>query len=411
MRRGSKIGLGLVVLVGLLSVGAVGAAGSSLRQQHAATNRFGVDIKDASYGTLRDWMIQMLASEEENAALAAAAQVPAPESVEFINPLQGAGEVVQPDFLTPLLTVTAELVIPNVAELSAPGGPLAPGPGPAGTVFYSPGVTAPSGERWYMYAKTFAASPCSPSGIREYGVVGYDPTPLNGGSADRYTEASTSNLFYGNNFAYVLHSDPQNPDFAPVRYQFGVAGPQPAFNVTDSQWLGVCFNDTVIGLIPADEWEGTTDLRLFGYSIPIRDGEAQSADAAQMRVPGVALDPQSAVDLVEITLGESGPTTEPTEPATQEPTGIATPQPTAPQTSSPTASSPTGQPAPSASASTSSTTLPYVTPTPGAGVPGAPAPAVDPGGIDPLIVIFLLGLGLIGFAIILFVVADRERSL
>ncbi len=328
---------------------------------------------------------------------------------EFINPFGIPGEVAQPDYLNPRLTVTAELRLPNITELAAPGGPLAAGPGVLGDVFYGQGLTAPTGDEWYLYAKTLTA-PCSPTGIREYGIVAYDTTPLNGGVAERYSFA-TSNLFYGGNVAYVLHADPQNP-FSALRYEMASPGSAPAFTTTNSGWIAICGGDTVIGLVPGSEWDGISDLRFFGYDVPIAsNGQAQSNAASQMRVPGVAADPQPVIDIPEIAVGATsitpGPTPLPSEQPTAQPTTAPATDsiPTSPPTATAIAAAPSLLAAPSSTVG--ATPTPYVVPINPSPVPTTPA---ADGGIDPLVLIFLLGLGLIGLSILLFLLSRRDTN-
>jgi len=371
-----------------------------------------VPIDDPAFADLRDWLIAMGASQLAVEQAAAIAQVPDPASIEYINPAGGTGPTEQADYVVPRLTLTVELKIPNIEALAAPGGPLAAGAGPVGEVFYGRGLTAPTGESWYLYSKVFTA-PCEPSGIREYGIVGYDTTPLNGGNPDRYA-SDPSNLFYDNNFAYVVHSDPQTP-FIANRYEYGAPG-KASFNLTDSGWMGICFNDTVIGLIPEAEWSGTTDIRFFAYDLPFRNGQAQANDASQMRLPGVQEDPLAVDGLAEIDLAPTAATSEPTPTSTSEPTETATSEPTETATSEPTAAATTEPTANSTAGSTPASTehassqpqptgLPAATPSPGPG-PGESTS----GGLDPFLLLALAGSGLIGIAAALFYVSIRREG-
>jgi hypothetical protein len=373
----------------------------------------GVSVDEPAFGDMRRFMEEIGASDSDIAQLAAIAQVPL--NPEFINPFGVSSEVARPEYLVPRLTATGELRIANVAQLAAPGGPLAAGAGPLGEIFYGQGLTSPIGDEWYLYAKTFTA-PCSPTAIREYGIVAFDTTPLNGGAAVRY-EAATSNLFHGGNVAYVLHADPQNP-FAALRHEMSLPGAAQDFTTTNSNWMAICGGDTVIGLIPGDEWDGISDLRLFGYDVPIgSNGQAQASNASQMRVPGVAQDPQPVDGIQVIEVGDTSVTFEPTLEPTSEPSDQPTLEPT-PESTAATATEPIATSLPTATAiAAAASLLPAPTPTfpvsplPSAVPPTPPTvPTLTVGGIDPLILILLLGLGLIGLSILLFLLSGRETD-
>ena len=310
-------------LLGVVAIGSVNvAAAPGHVGQLGRVPPLGVLVDDPAYGDLLAFMLAIGSTDAQVEQLAGEAQEPT--NPEFINPFGLPGPVAQPDYLTPLLTATVELSVPNMTALAAPGGPLAQGAGPLGSVSYGQGLTSPTGTQWYMYAKAFAAAPCPATGTREYGIVATDTTPLDGGNPEPFTTGSTTNLFYGANTAYVIHTEPGVP-FEARRYQRAAAGTQPDFGLTDSDWMAICTGDTVIGLIPADEWDGIESLRFFGFDVPIVDGQEQSNDASQMRVPGIDEDPQPIDEnLEEIQLGEEAPSEAPTESPTAAPTQAPT---------------------------------------------------------------------------------------
>jgi hypothetical protein len=359
-----------------------------------------VPVTDPNFADVAAFLRSIGATDDNVAALASVATVPT--NVEFTSPFELPGAPPQPPEIDPALTTTSELDIPDIAELTANGGPLSPGE----QVFYGQGQTAPSGSDWYMFSVTMQA-PCKTGNfVFEAGILGFDSTPLNGGPAVRYQAANQPTyIFDGVNFAYVAHSDPNKP-FVDRRYQLVDPKAAQPFQLTETNWIGICDNNTIIGLIPGDEWSGVTDYRIFGYWFPnLSSGQPDPQHASQMRWPGITLDPIPVSSLPPIVIGQQAPIPTPTLLPTPPPTLLAAPT-AAPVANSSEVPESTALVSVQASGAAENTSPPVAPTTP----PGAGTTTTSGGGIDPLLLLVLAGLGLILLALWLFWTSSRRKD-